>query len=94
MTNNYPEMFIDENGRSNKNDEELSFAPAEGNYPINLINEKDWDIKSWPALHPDGKFGLSYERKKRITDQQYFAQRILNHDLRFSKSPVYISGLH
>jgi hypothetical protein len=88
MTNNYPEMFTDENGR--KNSSELSFAPAEGNHPTNLLDEKDWDIKSWPALHPDGRFGLHHKRKTKLTDQQYFCQRILNQEQRFSKSPGYI----
>ena len=44
MTNNYPEMSIDENGR--KVDGQLFFAPAEGNCPTNLQQEKDWDIKT------------------------------------------------
>ena len=90
MTNNYPEMFMDDNGRNVANNEELSFAPAEGNHPTNLLDEQDWDIKSWPALHPDGKFGLHYKRKVRLTDQQYFGQRILNQDPIFSKSAGYI----
>ena len=90
MTNNYPEIFVDENGRRGPNTEELSFAPAEGNYPTNILNEKDWDIKSWPALHPDGKYGMNYTRNVRLTDQQYIGQRILNKDQRFSKSPGYI----
>ena len=88
MTNNFPEMFIDDNG--NQAMGELSFAPAEGNYPTNLLQEKDWDIKSWPALHPSGRFGLHYKRKTKLTDQQFFAQRILNEDDRFSRSPSYI----
>ena len=90
LTNNYPEMFIDQNGKSIERKGQLEFAPAEGNYPTNLINETDWDIKSWPALHADGKYGLHFKRKIRLTEQQYFAQRILNRDLRFSKSPGYI----
>ena len=88
MTNNYPEMLTDENGKS-KN-ETLSFAPAEGNCPTNILEEKDWDIKSWPALLPDGKFGINFKRKVKLTDQQYFGQRILHHDTRFSRSPSYI----
>ena len=88
MTNNYPEMLTDENGVS-KN-ETLSFAPAEGNHPTNILEEKDWDIKSWPALHPDGKFGIHFKRKVKLTDQQYFGQRILHHDKRFSRSPSFI----
>ena len=86
MVNNYPEIFANENGESNK----LSFAPAEGNHPTNILKEKDWDIKSWPALHPDGQYGLHQKRKVKLTEQQYFGQRILNRDLRFSSSPGYI----
>ena len=88
MTNNYPEMSADENDR--KVNGHLFFAPAEGNHPTNLQDEKDWDIKSWPALLPDGKFGLHFKRKVRLTEQQYFCQRILHQDKRFSKSPGYI----
>jgi hypothetical protein len=33
---------------------------------------------------------LHHKRKGRLTDQQYFVQRILNRDLRFSNSPGYI----
>jgi hypothetical protein len=60
MTNNYPEMFVDGNGEKVINSEHLSFAPAEGNWPTNLLNEKNWDIKSWPGLHPDGLYGLHH----------------------------------
>ena len=80
-------MFTDKNGRQITR--ELAFAPAEGNHPTNLLGEKDWDVKSWPGLHPDAKFGLHHKRKVRLTDQQYFGQRILNEDQRFSKSPGY-----
>ena len=88
LTNNYPEMLADENGRQHHN--ELSFAPGEGNYPTNLLDENDWDVKSWPALHPDGRFGLHHNRKTKLTDQYYFCRRILQEDQRFSKSPGYI----
>ena len=90
MTKNYPEMFADENGRQIESRTSLAFAPAEGNYPANILSETNWDIKSWPSLHPDGQYGLHHKRKGRLTDQQYFGQRILNKDLRFSKSPGYI----
>ena len=89
LTNNFPEMCVDGNGEKLTSDQ-LEFAPAEGNHPINLLQEKDWDIKSWPALHPDGQFGIHHKRKARLTDQQYFEQRLLNKDPRFSTSPGYI----
>ena len=88
MTKNFPEIEADDNGKITSH-KELSFAPGEGGTPSNILEEKDWDIKSWPVLHPDGKFGLHYKRGSRLTDQQYFGQRILNKDLRFANSPSY-----
>ena len=82
MTNNYPEANVDESGYKIANNFEYSFAPGEGHHPANILQEKDWDIKSWPYLHPDGNFGLHHKRKVKITDQQYFSQRILNRDER------------
>ena len=55
LTNNFPEACVDVNGKEVTSHEELIFAPAEGNYPTNILDEKDWDIKSWPILHPDGR---------------------------------------
>ena len=39
LTNNYPEAEVDDNGRRATFQEELSFAPAEGNYPTNILEE-------------------------------------------------------
>ena len=55
------------------------------------MQEKDWDIKAFPHLHnPNGGNGKDENRDKKITDQNYFIQRILNKDKRFAKSPAYI----
>ena len=59
LINNYPEIFVDQNG-TRINNEGITFAPAEGNYPANILNERNWDIKSWPSLHPDGRNGLHH----------------------------------
>ena len=87
LTENYPEPNVDENGKTNG---EFSFAPGEGHSPANILEEKDWDLKSWPLLLADGKYGLHYPRKIRLTEQQYFCQRLLNKDLRFCKSTGFI----
>ena len=63
MTSNYPEMFLDENGRIPKINEELLFAPAERNYPVNLLTEKDWDIKSWPTSIQMGNMEFTKKEK-------------------------------
>ena len=68
----------------------LSFAPAEGKVPVNFMDQKHWDIKSWPTLHIDGKFGRDHKRKVKLTTQNYFQQRILNVDQRFARTPGYI----
>ena len=87
LTSNYPEVNLDQNGNQVNKTKELMFAPAEGNFPANLLSEKDWDIKSWPTFHPDGRFGLHHKRKVKLTDQQYFGQRILNEDCLLYTSP-------
>ena len=68
----------------------LNFASAEGKIPVNFMDQEHWDIKSWPTLHLDGKFGRDHKRKVKLTTQNYFQQRILNVDQRFAKTPGYI----
>ena len=70
----------------------MNFAPGEGKKPVNFLDLKDWDIKTWAMLLPDGKFGLSHERKVKLTKQNYFLQRLLNVDDRFAKTPGFLFG--
>ena len=84
LVNGSPEIFLDDDGNQVVPE---SFAPAEGKKPVNFLNQKNWDIASFPTLFPDGKFGKDYMRRKKLTAQQFFQQRILNKDDRFSKNP-------
>ena len=43
MTNKYPDT--DSNFT-------LSFAPAEGKIPTSILKDENWDINSFPNLHP------------------------------------------
>ena len=43
--------------------ESISFAPGEGKIPSNILKEEEWDIKSFPCLHPSGKNGLHQKRE-------------------------------
>ena len=54
------------------------------------MRETDWDISSFPILHPSGKFGLNYKRPIRLTPQKYFAARMLNRDKRWRTNPAYL----
>ena len=84
LVNGSPEIFLDDNGNQAASE---SFAPAEGKKPVNFLNQPNWDISSFPTLFPDGKFGKDYKRTKKLTAQEFFQQRILNKDDRFSKNP-------
>ena len=46
MTNKFPEA---------ESESALNFAPAEGKIPTNILKDDDWDINSFPNLHPTGK---------------------------------------
>ena len=53
--------------------------------------DNDWDIKAFPHLHnADGSNGKDEERMVRLTEQNYFIQRICNREQRFARSPAYI----
>ena len=85
FSHNYPEINYKED-----TSQEISVAPGEGKLPSNILEEKDWDLKSFPCLHPDGLNALQSERPIKLGDQDYFSQRILNKDTRFADNPAYV----
>ena len=40
--------------------------------------------------HPNGRYGLHEDRERKLTDQNYFLQRLRNNDSRFSEDPSYV----
>ena len=84
LTENYPEAAEIENCHK------YSFAPGEGKIPENVLMTKDWDILAFPMKNPDGKNGLHQERTKRLSEQNYFIQRLRNVDTRYSEDPSYL----
>ena len=84
LVNGSPEIFLDDDGNQAAPE---CFAPAEGKKPVNFLNHPNWGISSFPTMFPDGKFGMNYKRTKKVTAQEFFQQRILNKDNRFSKNP-------
>ena len=84
MTNKYPEIEVEDTTK------DIEVAPGEGKRPYDILQDSDWDIKAFPHLHnPNGKNGMDEERITKLTDHNYFIQRILNYDQRFAKSPTY-----
>ena len=95
MDNMFPENQInvhadDSPEIANIENEGVCVAPGEGQMPTNILAEKDWDVKTFPHLFPNGKYGLHYNREQRLTNLQYFNQRLLNKDLRYSSSPCFV----
>ena len=85
FSNNYPEIsYLEENSNN------ISIAPGEGKLPSNLLEENDWDLKTFPGLLPDGKNSLHAQRPVKLSEQDYFMQRIMNKDTRFAHNPAYI----
>ena len=65
MTNKFPES---DSGSA------LSFAPPEEKIPTSILKDEDWDINSFPNLHPMGKNKMFQERKVKLTPKQYLVQ--------------------
>ena len=75
-------------------DQEFNVAPGEGKIPSNILKEDDWDLKSFPNLHPTGTNGLKQKRRvKGLTDQQYIEQRLKNQDTRFEQCTPYVFAM-
>ena len=68
----------------------IKIAPGEGKIPTNMMREEFIDVKAFPRYHPDGQYGLCHEREFKLSPSQYFQQRLLNQDERFSKDPFYV----
>lgn len=85
MTSKYPEIEIGDTAYN------IDVAPGEGQTPKDIMADNDWDVKAFPHLHnPDGSNGKDQERRERLTEQNYFIQRICNQEQRFAKSPAYM----
>ena len=67
LTNNFPEV---------ESESALNFAPAEGKIPKSILKDENWDINSFPNLHPSGRNKMFQERKVKITPIQYLSQRL------------------
>ena len=65
-------------------------APGQARKPQEWLREPTFDIDAFPHLHPKGKFGLHYQRTKKLSPSKYFAQRLLNYNDKFAKDEDYV----
>lgn len=57
---------------------------------LKLIEVDNLDVKCFPDLFPDGKYGWDFERNIKLTKQEYLRNRILNSDRRCATSMAYL----
>ena len=90
MSNMHPEV-TEKDTNQKKEPNMVSVAPAEGSTPLDIMFDKDWDIKSYPHIHQaNGTNGLDQEREVKLTTQRYFVNRINHKEQQFSKCPPYL----
>ena len=94
FVNDYPELDIIDTIEHSNSDEPIIVAPGEGKRPENILRSQDWDLGAFPNLHPDGRNGLHEPRTIKITDIQYFQQRLLNVDRRFCNNSEFLFAAH
>ena len=82
---NLPEITVEEN-----TSEPVQVAPGQGKIPRSILQETDFEVKSFPCLFPDGRNGKDDERKVKLGEQDYWCQRILNVDERCGSHPPYV----
>lgn len=64
FSDNYPEInYKDEVNNAHE------VAPGEGKIPTNILQEKDWDLRAFPSLLPDGRNGLHEEKEVKLSEQ-------------------------
>ena len=70
----------------------ISVAPGEDRRPEGMLQSKDWDVQAYPRLHnPDSSNGLHQDgRETRLTEQQYFGQRVKNVNNKWAADVSYV----
>ena len=86
FANDVPEISVNENDGPKA----ISIAPGEGKVPKDILQDKDWDMRAFPALDPTGENSLNCQRTIKMTYQQFFQQRIFNIDRRFANCPSFV----
>ena len=68
----------------------ICVAPAEGEKPLNIMTDSNFEAMSNPDKFPYGVGTYSSERPRKLTYRKYFNQRLLDVDGRFSRDIDYL----
>ena len=68
----------------------ICVAPAEGERPLNIMTDPNFEAMSNPDKFPFGNGTFSSEHPKKLTYRKYFNQRLLDVDGRFARDLDYL----
>ena len=68
----------------------VNIAPAEGQNPLPIFEDKIFEEGCNPEKYPLGRGGFSTQRKVKLTAKKFFNQRVLDVDGRFVRDPQYL----
>ena len=68
----------------------ICVAPAEGEKPLNIMTDSNFEAMSNPDKFPFANGTFSTERPKKLTYRKYFNQRLLDVDGRFARDLDYL----
>ena len=68
----------------------ICVAPAEGQTPLNIMTDPNFEAMSKPDKFPYGVGTFSTERPRKLTYRKYFNQRLLDVDGRFARDLDYL----
>ena len=72
----------------------ICVASAEGEKPLNIMTDSNFEAMSNPDKFPFGTGTFSSERLKKLTYREYFNQRLLDVDGRFARDLDYLFVAH
>ena len=70
--------------------QEYSLAPAEGQKPLNIMMDENFELMCNPDKFPFGTGGFHSPRPYKLTYRKYFQQRVLDIDRRFARDLDYM----
>ena len=86
----YPTAFHNTHGPEVTSEKIIEVAPGEGQIPISIYKEKNWEAMAFVKQYSEGKFHFNTERPTKISVSKYIHARLKCCDNRFSSDPQYV----
>ena len=86
----YPTVLHNIDGPNISADEIVNIAPGEGQIPVSVISEPDWEALAFPKHYSTGNNHFNESREVCITPSKYIHARLKCCDDRFASDPQYI----